>query len=476
MTAALTNPRLVLAALLMMAAVPRLAAQPDLEILTPGEGYTFGEHDVDEGPVARLLRLRNTGDADLQLTTVTLTAGDLDAFAVLPTTYAATVPPGETRFFTVAFVPLEIGPHTATLLVGSDDPETPVVELPLSGAGVDQEIHVAPPLIHFDPRAVDDGPSSPALVTIYNRGTAPLRIAEAALTGANPEAFVFSALADEVIPPGLFLQRPLAFDPLTTGPASAALHILCDDTDESTVTIPLSGEGFLAEARILVSPESVTFGAQDVDPGPTPPRLVAVQNLGGGDLQILGLSVLGTHASRFAVVDSAVPFVVGPSGSRFVPLTFDPEVTGPASALLRIQSADPGRPVIDVPLFGVGVDQEIEVAPGTLFFPPHTPAAPPSQITVTIHNTGSFDLAVVGVELLPGASAAFSIAGDTAQTVLPPEATREVSIQFAPSDPGPAEATLRIRSDDTDEPVLLLPLSGLSVENTGVQAAWRRYR
>ena len=105
---------------------------------------------------------------------------------------------------------------------------------------------------------------------------------------------------------------------------------------------------------------------------------------------------------------------------------------------------------------------DVEAAPASVQFGDVTVGLSATQI-VTITNVGAADLTVTGISLAPG-STGFSIASAPATPfVLAPGATADVAVAFTPAVAGPASGTLRVTSDDPDEGLVEVTLSGNGV-------------
>ncbi|UCD16839.1 MAG: M20/M25/M40 family metallo-hydrolase [Candidatus Zixiibacteriota bacterium] len=78
------------------------------------------------------------------------------------------LPPGENQIVQVAFEPLSAGPIPSTLTVNCDDPDEPMLALPLQGAGAE------PPVISADPMSLQEylfrDDSAEQVITVFNDG------------------------------------------------------------------------------------------------------------------------------------------------------------------------------------------------------------------------------------------------------------------------------------------------------------------
>jgi len=106
-----------------VADVSVVPASHDYGSVAPGEGasHTFAVH--------------NSGGASLAVTGTSITGADAAEFQIDAGGGAFTLAPGEAHDVTVSFRPLSTGAKSALLRVTSDDPDEPVVDVPLAGTG-----------------------------------------------------------------------------------------------------------------------------------------------------------------------------------------------------------------------------------------------------------------------------------------------------------------------------------------------------
>lgn len=157
---------------------------------------------------------------------------------------SGTLNPGATTSVTVTVdaTNLVTGSYSRDLIISSNDPISPIIEVP-----VDVQINGFPSItliesqILFGNTAI--GRTSSETVTVRNDGSGQLLISS--LTPSTPQ-FTASTPTPVSIDPGAELQIPVVFAPTSVGTTSATLSISSNDPNNGTVSIPLSGQGFVA--------------------------------------------------------------------------------------------------------------------------------------------------------------------------------------------------------------------------------------
>lgn len=218
-------------------------------------------------------------------------------------------------------------------------------------------------------------------------------------------------------------------------------------------------------SEIDLSVSSVDFGERGILNGPTAPTSVVISNLEMGILDIMDdIELIGPDASQFMITSDTGETTLAQGNSRTVNVVFDPSTAGAKSAALRIPSDDPDEGTIDLPLSGVGTLENIQVSVTSLDFGTRDrdfmglPALP-----VTITNTGNGSLSV-SLSIFGANASAFQIHSDTGQTILGESQSRVLGISCNSLNLGAASATLRIDSNDPDQPQVDIPMTATTVD------------
>jgi len=337
--------------------------------------------NVQESKVSTLkeFTIENKGSVDLNVSSILISGGDWDNFnrntnagsnpCVTP---APVLAPGASCTGVVAFLPQSTGAKSSILYIYSDDLETPIVTIPLSGTGTSApvpDIAVSPVSISFG--SIQTGSSSVSnTVTIRNNGSATLDVSGMSLGGTNPGEFTLDVSggaspcgsATPVLLSGTKCTVTVSFDPVSIGSKSATLDIDSDDPDTSVASVSLSGTGTPPPApNIIVTPLTLDFGSHD-EGTTSVANSVTVHNSGNLDLNVSNIALSGTDAGDFVLnlsggsnpCGSAVP-VIAPGGSCTVNIAFSPLTSGVKSATLDISSDDPDTGLVSVSLSGTGL-------------------------------------------------------------------------------------------------------------------------
>lgn len=254
---------------------PKVEVYDTQALLADGTPVSFGP--VFSGRSAEhWFSLRNTGEADLHLTGLTITGTHAADFTIQPTdkfnNLPLTLAPGSAlpmNGFTVRFTPQSTGTRTATLRIESDDPARPVITLPLTGTG----LAPAPQLVVVQPAHVQFGNvTSPLSESFLRLGTGVVRgfrvqnytlptktirlqntgvtsLTNAQITFTGDAANDFSAVITNSIAVDASGDLTVTFNPTAVGPRSAVMHIV---SGAMQVDVPVGGTGaYGAKASLL---------------------------------------------------------------------------------------------------------------------------------------------------------------------------------------------------------------------------------
>ena len=418
-----------------------VAGVPDIN-LSP-TSLNFGTVTVGT-PSMLSFQIQNLGTAALNVTSIIPTAGTSAEFAITSApALPFTIPAGGSQAVQVTYTPTGVGLDSGGLDIASDDPDEATVTLGLSGTGVaapEPDINLNPPSLAFG--TVTVGTPSTLSVQIENLGTANLSVnsiiptaltsAEFSVTSAPALPFTIPASGSQTV--------QVTYTPTGVGLDTGGLQIVSNDPDEAVITLGLSGTGVAApEPDINLNPPTLDFGTVTV--GGSNMLSAQIQNLGAAPLNVTGIALAAGTSAEFAITSApATPFTIPAGGSQAVQVTYTPTGVGLDSGGVEIASDDPDEPTVTLGLSGTGVaapEPDINLNPnpsldfGTVFL------GSASALNADIQNLGGADLTVNSINLCAGTSMEFSGMSDPTPFVIPPGASRMVSVTYAPVDVGP---------------------------------------
>tara|TARA_R100000306_G_scaffold41882_2_gene40699 strand:- start:90644 stop:92473 length:1830 start_codon:yes stop_codon:yes gene_type:complete len=221
------------------------------------------------------------------------------------------------------------------------------------------------------------------------------------------------------------------------------------------------GTGEPTPPSVAVDVEAIDFG--NVQMGTSDKRSVTITNNGGGILAINSVTVSGADAAAFIQTNDCTTLASGES--CIVDITFTSASDGAQSAVLNIESDDPDNSVIVVDLSANGQiesEADIEVSATELGFGTIAQGVT-SDRSLTVSNVGSAALNISEVSLQTGED--FSLLSNEC-TTLAPEGSCDIGLRFTGNADGLSSDVLSIASDDPDEAVVTVDLSGQVGDDT----------
>lgn len=391
----------------------------------------------------------------------------------------ASINPGDFCSFGVGFIPTQVGPEAATVVVTDNAPGSPQsFEIVGTGAG---------PLASFSATSLSfgnqpAGSTSPSqVITITNTGNQTLVIAQQTLAGANPTAFALSGPAPPAgcapggnVAAGASCVVDVDFAPTTTGPASAQLEVFDNSggVSGSEQIVTLTGTGIPPGPIAYLLPTSITYGTQAV--GTTSAAQIAIiKNTGNAGLNLTGITITGSGGANFTIQTQGTnpcsiqggTLVSGASCT--VGVAFSPVAAGAQTANLSFADDAPGSPQT-ISLSGTASQPTVQIAPSSVAFSAQSVGTTSAATTVTVTNSGTTALTMNGISI------AGTNAGDFAESdncnagkSLGGGANCQINVTFKPTASGSRSATLYISDNAAGSPQSVA-LSGTATQ-AGIQ-------
>lgn len=228
-----------------------VATAPDISIspLT----LNFGVVTVDMIDTQTTV-ISNLGKADLTVTGLSISgSNDFVLNAAAPSIPFA-LAPGSSAEVPVDYTPGEAGGDSGTLTIDSDDPDTPVLSVALTGTGVQPPVNECN--IDVSPLALDFGSAEVAITktlstTVRNNGTADCTVEAFTLTEGSDFALNPTApVTPSIIVPGGSVDVPVDYTPAAGGDDAGTIGVSSNDPDQPVVSVSLAGTGFVPQPQV----------------------------------------------------------------------------------------------------------------------------------------------------------------------------------------------------------------------------------
>lgn len=434
---------------------------PDATVVTPPPPppipiYDFGTVNIGSFQDGTFI-VRNAGIAGLRISSVNSPAPPFSIQSNGCT--GQNIAPGATCNIVVRFRPTALPLVSSQFSILSNDPDTPVLTIPIQGTG-----HGAPNM-NVNPLSINFGnvqvsQTAHQTITVTSNGTLPLTISS--ITSPAPP---FSIVHNCPLTP-LTLTSPgtcqitVTYGPLVTGANSSSIDIV---SDGGSATVSLSGNG-VTTPDISVSPPALNFPSTST--GSTSSQNLTVTNNGTAPLTISGFTNPANpeFAITFSDCVGTLPAIPAPLASRQCTITiaFSPLTAGFKQTSFNINSNDPDTPAYPVFLTGTGaVVPDINVSPLALNFGGILVGQTSAVQTITVSNTGSGSLVITGIT--GPSDPSYIVTSNTCLGAsLGAGGTCQISVRFAPTGTGPFPDTIVIASNDPDpsEATVTVNLSG----------------
>jgi parallel beta-helix repeat protein len=412
---------------------------------------TFPETFVgaDFGP--ETFTLSNLGKWALQFNSILLTGIDKADFAITSSTCEDILEPGGNCLIDIVFSPGTEGDKTAFFTIESDDPSSPVTDLPLSGKAT------------IEPRtlSVQLQPGSAGTVT--------------------GEGIDCPDDCDETYPGPVTVT-------LTATPVDGFKYVQwvgCDQVAGADCTVEVLADMlvsaiFLKQApRMVVNVSVLEYPEQEVGQ-PSAPQSITVSNTGDWPLTLGELAITGILGTDFALSqDTCSGQMVAPGENCTAAVVFTPSDGMIRAATLAVSGDDMMVPVFTVGLIGHGLVEETTSPPPVLSGPPKLLLIPgsinygqtglysgPDHYKAIIYNIGGGEIRVDTVVIEGQDTTHFDIEDSSCENaILGPGDGCGANFFFLPKSDGEkrAHGIFKLKSGDIESPAVYL---------FGVGGAW----
>lgn len=479
----------------------------------------FGDVSASTGVGIKEFAIENTGTATLTLNLpITVTGPHASDFTVTPRSSSTSIGGGNSLPFNITFDPGARGERTATITIGSNDPDENPYTFAIFGTGtsVGAEIDVIGNGV-----SIADGDTTPSTsdgtdfgsvatgggsvsttFTLRNTGTGESVIGGVNITGPNAADFRVTRDPGSPLAAGGSATFIIRFAPPAgaTGLRTAEVSILNQDDEENPYNFAIQGtattggvtgpeialrsRGPIASGDTTPSPDEGTdLGSMRV--GDYIAAVFQIENIGTAPLNIGTITVTGSPA--FSLSRSPTPpTTIAPGETQQFWINFLPAGTTTETATVSIPNNDAdenpytftiratGVTTRPPPLAVTGRGQPIAAAStttsaanGTTFGEVAVGAVSPTE-TYTITNTGSSPLTILPQVIVTGPhNGEFTVPVQPSFASLAPAATTTFQVDFRPKFDGPRTGIVLIQVSDSSFDRFTFYVSGTGVTSAG---------
>ena len=305
----------------------------------------------------RAVNCANTGNLALLVTSAALGAGAngvtlATTVGGAPVSLPVSVNAGTSLDVTMTYSPVAAGPVMSTLTVTSNDPDSPMVAIPVIGAAraaTGCALTVTPQQLSFG--VVSPGSNATRDVTVANTGTGDCGISVAGITGAGAAGYSVLGMTTRIIGVGQTETVQVRFAPPAAAAYNAQLDLTTTDPMNTSVAITLSGTGANIDG-IVIRPMTLDFGSVAIGCANTAVRSFSLQNVDTTPLVVTLVSIAAGSPAEFTMQTTPTSFTLAPGQLMPVMVGFAP--TAVANYTGRVQLDIAGLPTLFVDLVGAG--------------------------------------------------------------------------------------------------------------------------
>jgi len=324
-------------------------------------------------------------------------------------------------------------PDDGLVLISTDDPVNPVLEVDVTGngAGPIAGCNVNLSSLALDFGVLTLGTTNTQPLVLRNNGSLPCTVSGLYLNGGSAFAVTAPVPLPITLAAGSTLALAVRYAPLTNGVDSAVLDITSTDPDATQQYVDLTGAGTTTTPpAITASPGLLNFGAVQIGSNAT--LRVTIVNSGGSTGTVTALT-LATFSTNFTVVAPALPFALPPAATQTVAVTYLPRDTSSATGTLQVKDNDPNKPGVSISLVATGITPvaSLQISPTSLDFGAITNGGQ-LRLLVSVTNNGLTNCSINSISYV-GSADFTNLPAVTLPFVLRPNVTTNLSFSFKPT-------------------------------------------
>ena len=409
---------------------------PPIDIDVQPTSIAFGDVRRNTASTAATVSVRNLGGSALGITGVTVTS----AFTITSgPTGGTSVGPGGMQPYMVTCNPTVVGALAGNLRIASNDPMTPVVNVPLSCSGIDSNLDITPSPSTIPTTRV--GEPQTASLLLRNTGGASMTIAGVALTGADL-TMVTAPPAGTVLGPNQTTMTQVRFGATAAGDATGMAVVTYDGGQVRSVPIAARALG----TSMALTPD----GAVDLGPVCIGQSKDETFTIIANDQGSFRLDAISSPAAPFTRSSPSLPLTVQGAGGSMA--TFDvtatPTTTGPATTTMTLTTDIPGAEPRQIDLRVEGLTAGVSATPAVLDF-----GSSPIEVTtlgesISITNCSTSPAPLANARLEGVDASEFAIVLPPTSSTVSPSGTVSWLVVMAPRAVGTKQAMFSVDGPD----------------------------
>ncbi len=449
---------LILALLLSGCSDELAVTRASLRLEVSPNALDFGDVALNTERVLNL-ELENDGTILLELTgELSTNLGGEFTVSEIP----SRLQPRQRELLQIRFAPSTAGIREGMLVFQTNSLETPTVEVPITGRGVEPALIADPTVVDFGRVVV--GRTVTATITLTNSGD---RVLEVIRATVDPETLTeFTAdVQRSMLDPATAHPLVISYTPSDLGPDEGRVLVLDNGPRAEQLAVLIRGLG--VESDIEVEPLNLSFTG--LYAGQTQTLPFFVRNIGEQPHLLTALQFVSTGTSgagEFSLdamqnLTASLPITIAPGEAQQVDVVYQP--IDAISDMAQISVESTGLPAPVTVIVNGEADPaptpRIEVMPAALDFG-QVEVNQSRPLNLRINNVGNADLILNSLSIEPaGAPYSFSME-PTPGTSLRPQDSSEFQVLFNPTQVGTSAAEVVIASSDPSMPEVRIPLTG----------------
>jgi MYXO-CTERM domain-containing protein len=432
----------------------------------------FGSVVMNKPSTARVLKLTNTGEGRLTVSTLTLGGADAASFILTPPTLPITLQPGAFTEVSVSLTPNAERQFSAQLVIASNDPETPSLTVPLVGIGVRQQIGLSKNSLEFGQQLISHTSNARSLL-VKNSSDTDVTLSALAVdgTGASQFTLLQPLGVPLVLTPGQEQKVELTFTPQAEADVNCVLKISFGDL---TLNVALRGKGI--PAVLSIAPSPLDFGGVRIGSGVRENPLT-ITNVSSDPIVLAAPEVTYKTGEPFTYDAAGLQGrELAPGMSLIISVGYQPEEETLSETTLSFGTTTPTKPrSVDVQIKGTATSRLLFVDQERWDFGFVKVDKQVESKVFTITNKSAQKQRAV-VKMRDSQGAPFILGTKELANAIAPGGTAIFSVDFDPDHAGVVKDEVQVWLQGATEAEALIPVQGQgtdlkSVPPTGCSAS-----